>query len=73
MCTSPLWSTEVRSFYEAALRAGGARQRRRRHASALSAGYYSAFVLDPDGHNVEAACHAPGDVTFFQDTRGGTA
>jgi catechol 2,3-dioxygenase-like lactoylglutathione lyase family enzyme len=22
------------------------------------AGYYGAFVLDPDGHNVEAVCHA---------------
>lgn len=21
--------------------------------------YYAAFVLDPDGHNVEAVCHAP--------------
>jgi hypothetical protein len=21
--------------------------------------YYGAFVLDPDGHNIEAACHAP--------------
>ena len=21
--------------------------------------YYAAFVLDPDGHNIEAACHAP--------------
>ena len=22
-------------------------------------GYYAAFVLDPDGHNIEAVCHAP--------------
>ena len=44
------------------------------HASALSAGgrdngapglrvyhdaYYAAFVLDPDGHRIEAVCHAP--------------
>jgi hypothetical protein len=21
--------------------------------------YYGAFVLDPDGNNIEAACHAP--------------
>ncbi|MBS1845263.1 MAG: VOC family protein, partial [Actinobacteria bacterium] len=21
--------------------------------------YYAAFVLDPDGNNVEAVCHAP--------------
>ena len=45
------------------------------HASALAAGgkdngapglrphyrpnYYGAFVIDPDGHNLEAVCHAP--------------
>jgi hypothetical protein len=23
--------------------------------------YYGAFVLDPDGHNIEAVCHQPGD------------
>jgi hypothetical protein len=22
-------------------------------------GYYGAFVLDPDGHRIEAVCHAP--------------
>ena len=22
--------------------------------------YFGAFVLDPDGHNIEAVCHAPG-------------
>ena len=22
--------------------------------------YYGAFVLDPDGHNIEAVCHTPG-------------
>jgi len=21
--------------------------------------YYAAFVLDPDGHRIEAVCHAP--------------
>ncbi|MGO9961349.1 MAG: VOC family protein, partial [Solirubrobacteraceae bacterium] len=24
-----------------------------------SPGYYGAFLLDPDGHNVEAVWHAP--------------
>jgi len=23
------------------------------------ANHYAAFVLDPDGHNIEAVCHAP--------------
>jgi catechol 2,3-dioxygenase-like lactoylglutathione lyase family enzyme len=47
------------------------------HAAALAAGardngppglrphyhpnYYGAFVIDFDGHNIEAVCHAPGD------------
>jgi hypothetical protein len=25
------------------------------------ANYYGAFVLDPDGHNIEAVCHAAED------------
>ena len=28
--------------------------RRQRHKD-----YYGAFVLDPDGHNIEAVCHLP--------------
>jgi catechol 2,3-dioxygenase-like lactoylglutathione lyase family enzyme len=48
---------QVDAFHEAALAAGG----RDNGAPALrpeySDGYYSAFVLDPDGHNVEAVCH----------------
>jgi catechol 2,3-dioxygenase-like lactoylglutathione lyase family enzyme len=49
----------VRAFYEAALRAGGRDNgppglRPQYHPS-----YYGAFVLDLDGHNVEAVCHAP--------------
>ncbi len=50
----------VDAFYRAALAAGGADNgppglRPHYHPS-----YYGAFVLDPDGHNVEAVCHAPG-------------
>ena len=29
--------------------------------------YYGAFVLDPDGHNIEAVCHAPPG-QFEEDT-----
>jgi catechol 2,3-dioxygenase-like lactoylglutathione lyase family enzyme len=48
----------VDAFYEAALAAGGRDNgppgiRARYHPS-----YYGAFVLDPDGHNIEAVCHA---------------
>lgn len=47
----------VDAFYAAALRAGGVDNggpglRPQYHAS-----YYAAFVLDPDGHNIEAVCH----------------
>jgi len=47
----------VDAFHEAALAAGGKDNgapglRPRYHAN-----YYGAYVLDPDGHNVEAVCH----------------
>jgi catechol 2,3-dioxygenase-like lactoylglutathione lyase family enzyme len=48
----------VRGFYEAALAAGGtdngAPGERDYHP-----GYYGAYVLDPDGNNVEAVYHGP--------------
>ena len=49
----------VDAFYRAALAAGGKDNgapglRPRYHPN-----YYDAFVLDPDGHNVEAVCHPP--------------
>ena len=49
----------VDAFYQAALAAGakdnGAPGLRPRY----HANYYGAFVRDPDGHNIEAVCHAP--------------
>jgi catechol 2,3-dioxygenase-like lactoylglutathione lyase family enzyme len=49
----------VDAFYAAALAAGG----RDNGASGIRAhyhpDYYGAFVLDPDGHNIEAVCHDP--------------
>jgi len=49
---------QVQEFYRAAIEAGGADngppgERRRYHP-----GYHAAFVLDPDGHNIEAVFHA---------------
>ena len=50
---------KVKAFYEAAIAAGG----RDNGAPALSpehhADYFSAYVFDPDGHNIEAVCHEP--------------
>jgi catechol 2,3-dioxygenase-like lactoylglutathione lyase family enzyme len=48
----------VQRFHEAGLRAGGtdngAPGPRRYHP-----GYYSAYLLDPDGNNIEAVYHGP--------------
>ena len=50
----------VDAFHREALAAGGKDNggpgvRPRYHAD-----YYAAFVLDPDGHRIEAVCHRPG-------------
>lgn len=49
---------EVEAFYAVGLSTGG----RDNGAPGLRAhyhpNYYAAFVLDPDGHNLEAVCHA---------------
>lgn len=53
----------VCAFYEAALAAGG-RDNGRPGPRAYHPGYWSAFVLDPDGNNVEAVvdwAHAGGE------------
>jgi catechol 2,3-dioxygenase-like lactoylglutathione lyase family enzyme len=53
----PTWAL-VDAFHAAALAAGG-----RDHGSPgprpeyRLPNYYGAFVLDPDGHNIEAVCH----------------
>jgi catechol 2,3-dioxygenase-like lactoylglutathione lyase family enzyme len=49
----------VRAFYDAAIAAGGTDNGPPGLRPHYHANYYGAFVLDPDGHNVEAVCHAP--------------
>lgn len=51
---------EVEAFYEAALGAGGADNGAPGLRPEYHENYYGAFVLDPDGVNVEAVCHDPG-------------
>jgi catechol 2,3-dioxygenase-like lactoylglutathione lyase family enzyme len=46
----------VDAFYEAALAAGGKDNGKPGLRPQYSADYYGAFVLDPDGYNVEAVC-----------------
>jgi len=49
----------VDAFHAAALAAGGADNGPPGLRPHYHADYYGAFVLDPDGHNIEAVCHAP--------------
>jgi len=48
----------VGAFYEAALAAGGVDNGPPGPRPHYGTNYYAAFVLDPDGHNVEAVCYA---------------
>ena len=49
----------VDAFYLSALAAGGRDNGAPGLRPHYHANYYGAFVLDPDGHNIEAVCHAP--------------
>ncbi|MFO1397939.1 MAG: VOC family protein [Burkholderiales bacterium] len=50
---------QVDAFHRAALAAGGIDNGAPGIRPRYSATYYAAFVIGPDGHNVEAVCHAP--------------
>ena len=47
----------VDAFYHAAIAAGGRDNGPPGPRPIYHPGYYGAFVLDPDGNNVEAVCH----------------
>ncbi len=49
----------VDAFYAAAIAAGGKDNGPPGLRPHYHANYYAAFVLDPDGNNIEAVCHAP--------------
>ena len=51
----------VDAFFEAALGAGGVDNGRPGLRPRYHANYYAAFVLDPDGYNIEAVCHKGAD------------
>ena len=50
---------EVDAFYEAAMAAGGRDNGKPGLRPHYHENYYGAFVLDPDGNNIEAVCHSP--------------
>ncbi len=47
----------VQAFYAAALEVGGRDNGAPGLRTHYHPDYYGAFVLDPDGHNIEAVCH----------------
>lgn len=49
---------QVRAFYQAAIAAGGKDNGPPGIREIYHPNYYGAFVLDPDGNNVEAVCHS---------------
>jgi catechol 2,3-dioxygenase-like lactoylglutathione lyase family enzyme len=49
----------VDRFHDEAIAAGGRDNGRPGLRRNYHPDYYGAFVLDPDGHNIEAVCHAP--------------
>jgi catechol 2,3-dioxygenase-like lactoylglutathione lyase family enzyme len=49
---------EVDAFFAAALAAGGRDNGKPGLRPEYHPGYYGAFVIDPDGHNVEAVTHS---------------
>jgi catechol 2,3-dioxygenase-like lactoylglutathione lyase family enzyme len=50
---------QVDAFHRAALAAGGRDNGPPGLRPEYHPNYYAAFVLDPDGHNIEAVCHRP--------------
>jgi catechol 2,3-dioxygenase-like lactoylglutathione lyase family enzyme len=49
----------VDAFYKAAMAAGGRDNGAPGLRPHYHPNYYGAFVLDPDGNNIEGVCHAP--------------
>jgi catechol 2,3-dioxygenase-like lactoylglutathione lyase family enzyme len=49
----------VRAFYDAATKAGAKDNGPPGLRPEYHPNYYGAFVIDPDGHNIEAVCHDP--------------
>ena len=50
---------QVDEFHAVALEAGGQDNGRPGVRAIYHPDYYGAYVLDPDGNNIEAVCHAP--------------
>jgi catechol 2,3-dioxygenase-like lactoylglutathione lyase family enzyme len=58
---------QVEAFHRAALEAGGKDNGAPGLRPQYHPNYYAAFVIGPDGHNIEVVCHAPDAVTAAID------
>ena len=59
LCFRAPGRTAVRAFHAAAIASGGQDDGGPGVRTQYHSDYYGAFVLDPDGHRIEAVCHAP--------------
>jgi catechol 2,3-dioxygenase-like lactoylglutathione lyase family enzyme len=59
LCFRARTRAEVRAFYAAALHAGGTDNGGPGPREIYHPAYYAAFVLDLEGHNIEAVCFEP--------------
>ena len=59
VCFRAAHRAAVRAFHSAALTAGGHDDGDPGVRPQYHRDYYAAFVVDPDGHRIEAVCHAP--------------
>ena len=50
---------QVEAFHRAALEAGGKDNGAPGLRPQYHANYYAAFIIGPDGHNIEVVCHEP--------------
>jgi catechol 2,3-dioxygenase-like lactoylglutathione lyase family enzyme len=58
VCFAARSRAEVDAFYAAAIAAGGRDNGPPGIRAEYHSNYYGAFVIDPDGHNLEAVCYA---------------
>ena len=59
VCFAAETRAQVDAFYAAAMAAGATDNGAPGLRAHYHPSYYGAFVFDPDGHNIEAVCHAP--------------
>jgi catechol 2,3-dioxygenase-like lactoylglutathione lyase family enzyme len=61
VCLRAASAAQVRAFFAAGLRAGGTSDGAPGPRPAYHAGYYAAFLLDPEGNRLEAVTHRGDD------------